>query len=81
MISAYCVMQKTLDPWLAGKGGGIIPWLSYREPLFRVHLDHPPEQVLTVGRHEVGDVELASLHLQFRLSINTGSHKTMESRF
>ena len=40
---------------------------SYREPLFRVHLDHPPEQVLTVGRHEVGDVELASLHLQFGL--------------
>ena len=37
---------------------------SYREPLFRVDLDHPPEQVLTVGRHEVGDVELAPLHLQ-----------------
>ena len=36
---------------------------THREPLFRRHLDHAPEKVLTVGGHKVGDVEHASLDL------------------
>ena len=37
--------------------------VSYREPLARVDLDHAPQEVLTIWRHEVGNVELASFNL------------------
>ena len=40
----------------------------YREPLLRVDFYHAPKQVLAVWRHEVRDMEHASLHLLQQLT-------------
>ena len=44
-------------------GAGMIKVVLYRESFLRRDLDHSPEQVLAVWRHEVRDVKHASLHL------------------
>ena len=41
----------------------LVPPVSYRQPLGGVHFNHPTQEVLTVGRDEVGHVEDPQLHL------------------
>ena len=36
---------------------------THRKSFLRRHLDHAAQQVLTIGRHEVGNVEHPALHL------------------
>jgi hypothetical protein len=36
---------------------------GYRKSLHGVHFDHPPQQVLAVRRHKMGNMEDALLHL------------------
>lgn len=55
-----CVNCKILTISLGGNDKSM---LLYRESFLRRDLDHSPEQVLAVWRHEVRDVKHSSLHL------------------
>ena len=48
----------------AGHDPGVSVDLLQRQPLVWTDLDHPPQEVLTVWRDEVRDVEDAALHLE-----------------